>query len=238
MVFYSNNFIFNKISSEDLDIHLVSEDTDILCEYGIPFNIEDDENEITLSFCYSKDDIPLKWDFDLVTRFLEWMITDDYCEFISEDNLEIIYFLKGIAYQKRLTPSMEGIIDITFKVLSPYGYKHYTKEISQNENNFTLYNHSNSDNNYKPVIKLSNISTDSISLTNETTKKTSFFINNLTNSDIIYIDNLMGTITDEQGNNRLMDSNRSWIELCKGYNSILVDGICDIKIEAYYPIMV
>ena len=48
MVFYSNNFIFNKISSEDLDIHLVSEDTDILCEYGIPFNIEDDENEITL----------------------------------------------------------------------------------------------------------------------------------------------------------------------------------------------
>ena len=44
--------------------------------------------------------------------------------------------------------------------------------------------------------------------------------------------------TDIDGNNLIMSSNRKWIELVKGYNSILVEGNCDIIFKAYYPIMV
>lgn len=238
MIFYSNNFTFNKIYSEEVNIHLISEDTDILNGYGIPFNITDETSEVTLSFCYSDGNTPLEWDYDTVVSFLEWMITDDYCEFVSEDNEDIIYFLKGIGYQKRFTNAMTGIIDVTFEVLSPYGYRHYIKEVPSKEKTFKLYNHSNSNNNYKPVIKLSNISTNNITLTNVTTGKTPFHIENLSKSDTIYIDNLMGTITDANGNSKLTNSNRSWIELSKGSNTIVVDGSCDIKVEAYYPIMV
>ena len=238
MVFYSNNFTFNNIDSGSMNIHLVSEDTGILNEYGIPFNIEEGTNEVTLSFCYANEDTPLEWDYDTISNFLEWVITDDFCEFISEDNEDIIYFLKGISYIKRFTSNMTGIIDVTFKVLSPYGYKHYIREISRNEKNFEIYNYSNADNIYKPVITLSNISSSSITIENKTTNKEPFYINNLANSDTIYIDNMFGTITDRNGNNKLMNSNRSWIELSKGLNSFSVEGSCNIRIEAYYPMMV
>ncbi len=238
MVFYSNNFTFNNVYSEGMNIHLVSEGSDILNEYGIAFNIEDDTNEVTLSFCYANGDTPLEWSYDVTVDFLGWMITDDFCEFISEDNEDIIYFLKGIGYNKRFTNNMTGIIDVTFKVLSPYGYKHYIREISKNEKSFEIYNYSNIDNAYKPVITLSNISSNNITLANTTTGKEFFYIDNLNSSDIIYIDNMMGIITDSNGNSRLTDSNRSWIEVCKGSNIFSINGSCDIKIEAYYPMMV
>ena len=238
MIFNSNNFTFNNVYSEEVNIHLVSEDTDILNEYGIPFNIEDETSEVTLSFCYAKGNTPLECTYDTIVDVLGWIITDDYCEFISEDNEDIIYFLKGVSYKKRFTNNMTGIIDVTFKVLSPYGYRYYIKEVSSNEKTFNLYNYSNSNNNYKPVIKLSNITTNYITLANTTTGKTPFHIENLTKSDTIYIDNLMGTITDAKGNNKLTNSNRSWIELRKGSNNITVSGTCNIKVEAYYPVMV
>ena len=238
MAFYSDNFIFKNIYSKDVNIHLVSEDTNVLSKCGIPFNINEESNEITLSFCYSNETTPLEWTPDVISDFLEWMITDDYEEFVSEDNADVIYFLRGIGYQKRFTSSMTGIIDITFKALSPYAYKYYEKVIPQKEKIFEIYNHSNTDNNYKPVIILTNIDSDYITLTNNTTNKTPFYVENSTNSNSIYIDNLMGTITDDNSNNKLMDSNRSWIELSKGTNIISVDGICDITVRAYYPIMV
>lgn len=238
MIFYSNNFTFNNVYSKGTNIHLVSEDTGILNDYGIPFNINEDTSEVTLSFCYADGDSPLEWTYDTIVKFLGWVITDDYCEFISDDNKDIIYFLKGVSYQKRFTNSMAGIIDVTFKTLSPYGYKHSIREISKSEETFEIYNYSNIDNAYKPVITLSDISSTSVTLTNNTTKKQAFNIKNLTNSDIIYIDNMMGTVTDAQNNNRLTNCNRAWIELCKGSNMFSVNGTCKITIEAYYPMMV
>jgi len=236
MIFSSNNFTFNNVYSKDMNIQLVSEDSGILNEHGIPFNIENEENEITLSFCYADDNTPLKWDYNTTMDFLGWIITDDYCEFISEDNEDVVYFLKGVGYSKRFTNDMTGIIDVTFKMLSPYGYKHYIRQASKNEKTFDVYNYSNVDNAYKPVITLSEISSSSITLTNTTTNIT-FSIDNLTKSDKIYIDNMMGTITDSNNKNRLNDSNRNWIELKKGLNKISVGGTCKVKIESYYPVM-
>lgn len=238
MIFYSNNFTFNNIYSEGTNIHIVSEDTGILNDYGIPFNINESTNSVTLSFCYADNDNPLEWTYDTIVEFLGWVITDDYCEFISEDNEDIIYFLKGVSYQKRFTNNMRGVIDVTFEMLSPYGYKHSIREILSGEKTFEVYNYSNIDNAYKPVITLSNISSTSVTITNDTTKKQSFNIKNLTNSDIIYIDNMMGTVVDAQNNNKLTDCNRSWVELCKGSNTFSLEGKCQVTIEAYYPMMV
>ena len=238
MVFNSNNFAFNNIYSKDMNIHLVSESTDILNDYGIPFNIEEDNLDVTLSFCYANEDNPLVWDYDTVVDFLGWMITDDFCEFISEDNEDIIYFLKGVGYQKRFTNNMTGIIDVTFKVLSPYGFKHYIREISSGEKVFDIYNYSNIDNAYKPVITLSRISSKNITLTNTTTNKEPLSITEANSLGTVYIDNLTGTITDRNRSSKLTNSNRSWIELRKGLNKFSVDGACNIVVEAYYPIMV
>lgn len=238
MVFSSGEFTFDNIYSKNMDIYLVSDDSGILNDYGIPFSVDSNNEEITLSFCLARNNKPLIWDYDTTTEFLEWVITDDFCEFISDDNEDIIYFLKGIGYNKRFTNNMTGIIDVTFKILSPFGYKHYVREVYSNEKKFDVYNYSNFDNAYKPVITLSKISSSSITLKNITTNKEGFTISNLTSSDIITIDNKMGTIVDSKNINKLSNSNRSWIELIKGLNTFSVTGNCNIKIEAYYPVMV
>ena len=56
MIFNSSNFFFNGIYSKDINIHLVSEGSGVLNDYGIPFNIESENEEIVLSFCYANED--------------------------------------------------------------------------------------------------------------------------------------------------------------------------------------
>lgn len=238
MIFSSGEFTFDNIYSKNMDICLVSDDSGILNDYGIPFNVDSANEEITLSFCLARNNKPLKWDYDSIVEFLEWVITDDYCEFISDDDESIVYFLKGIGYNKRFTNEMTGIIDVTFKILSPFGYRHYIRQVYSNEKNFDVYNYSNFDNAYKPMVTLSNISSSDIILKNKTTDKEAFTISNLTTSDVITIDNKMGIIVDSKNVNKLSNSNRSWIELVKGLNTFSVTGNCNILIEAYYPMMV
>ena len=236
-MFYSGNFYFDKKYSEEYGIYQVTEEDSVLNEYGISHNNTED-NEITLSFFYANSFEEAQiWEEEVLETVLEWLITDEYKEFISEDNKNIIYFLKGQGYVKRFTPDMRGIIDVTFKTLSQYGYKYYTKKVVNPTNEFNVLNSSNINKPYKPVIELKNISSENIQISNLTTNKSPFIINNLSNKDII-IDNTIGTITDIDGNNLIMNSNRKWIELVKGYNSILVEGNCDIIFKAYYPVMV
>ena len=236
-MFYSGNFYFDKKHSSEYGICQVTEEDNVLNEYGLSYNGEEN-NEITLSFCYTNNfEDAYVWENDIIEDVLEWLITDDYKEFISEDNEDIVYFLKGTSYVKRFTPDMKGIIDVTFKTLSQYGYRYYTKNVIKPNAKFDVLNSSNIDKPYKPIIELKNISSKNIQISNLTTNKSPFIINNLSNKDII-IDNTIGTITDVDGNNLIMSSNRKWIELVKGYNSILVEGNCDIIFKAYYPIMV
>ena len=236
-MFYSGNFYFDKKYSEEYGIYQVTEEDSVLNEYGISHNNTDD-NEITLSFCYANSFEEAQiWEEEVLETVLEWLITDEYKEFISEDNEDIAYFLKGQGYVKRFTPDMRGIIDVTFKTLSQYRYKYYTKKVVNPTTEFKVLNSSNINKPYKPVIELKNISSENIQISNLTTNKSPFIINNLSNKDII-IDNTIGTITDVDGNNLIMNSNRKWIELVKGYNSILVEGNCDIIFKAYYPVMV
>lgn len=238
-MFYSDNFTFNNVYSRDHNIYLVTQDTGILNEYGLYFNKNEDDTNITLSFCYADEHgNPLEWDCETLKTFLDWMITDEYHEFISEDNSEIIYFLQGVEYKKNFTNEFKGLIEITFKALSPFGYKYSKYETNLNEKTFDMYNYSNYDNSYKPVITLKNISSDNITITNHTTGKTPLEISNLYGETQVYIDNKMGTITGFNGNNLINHSNRSWIELAKGENYLSVEGSCTVLVEAYYPIMV
>ena len=79
MIFYSNNFTFNNVYSEGSNIHLVSEDSNILNEYGVPFDIDEDTSEITLSFCYAENNTPLEWTYDVIVDFLKQYVHYLYC---------------------------------------------------------------------------------------------------------------------------------------------------------------
>lgn len=234
-MFYSSDFYFADKYSSEFDIHLVSESSEILNEYGISYDASSEE--ITLSFCYADSyNKALSWDSEILENVLSWLITDNYEEFISEDNEEIVYFLKGESYVKRFTPDMKGIIDVTFKTLSTYGYKKYSKKIVNTGNKFIIFNSSNLNTLYKPIIELKDIASNTITIINTTIGKEPLILNNL--SKDIVIDNSMGTIADIDGNNLIMNSNRKWIELVKGNNSMIVEGDCTLIFKAYYPMMV
>lgn len=237
MIFYSDKFYYDGTYSEDCGIYLVSEKSEILSEYGVSYN-QEENNEIVLTFCYANSlNQPLPWDVEVLESFLEWVITDEYKEFISEDNEEIAYFFKGISYKKRFTFDMKGLVDVTFKVMSPCGYRKSVLTASNGETGFSIVNPSNISKPYKPIIELKNIMTPSITITNTTSNKNSFTIENLSDKDV-YIDNMMGTVTDSDGKNLIMNTNRSWIELEKGKNIINVEGDCTITFISYYPSMV
>lgn len=236
-MFYSENFYFDKKHSSEFEIFQVTEKNDVINEYGIPYSNED-IGEITLSFCYANElNEALVWESEKLESVLEWLITDDYKEFISEDNKNIVYFLKGKSYTKRFTHDMKGVIDVTFETLNTHGYKYYVENIKAPINAFVILNKSNINKPYKPIIELKNISSEVVEISNLTTNKSPFIINILSKKDIV-IDNTIGTIVDSEGNNLIMNSNRKWIELVKGENSISVEGDCDVVFKAYYPVMV
>ena len=237
MIFYSDKFYYNGLYSQDLGVLLVSESTDVLNEYGISY-MSGEESEIVLSFCYVDSvDQPLPWNNENLESILGWLMADEYLEFISEDNKDIVYFLKGIGYKKRFTPDMKGLIDVTFKALSGYGYRNYVKKIEKPVGEFVLLNNSNINKPCKPIIELSNISSETIQITNLTTQKAPFVINTQSSKSIV-IDNETGVITNDNNENLIMSSNRKWIELIKGDNTMLVEGDCDITFKVHCPIMV
>lgn len=237
MIFYSDKFYFDDVYSLDFNIYLVYESKELLNKYGISYNKED-ENEITLTFCYATENgCPLKWDEETLEDVLGWLITDNYKEFISEDDEDIVFFLKGESYEKRFTHDKKGLIDVTFKILSPCGYRKQTAKILSNGNPVNIYNPSNIKENYKPVIELSNVSSSTVVISNTSLDKEPFEINNLSGKNI-FIDNMLGTIVDEDGKNLIMDSNRKWIELKKGDNYITVEGDSEVTFKSYYPVMV
>lgn len=236
-MFYSDKFYFDDVYSLDFNIYLVYESKEVLNKYGISYNSKD-ENELVLSFCYATEDgTPLSWDDEVLESALGWFITDTYREFISEDDEEIVFFLKGESYEKRFTHQKKGLIDVTFKVLSPHGYRKQVVKIKPEDGYVNIYNPSNVKKNYKPVIELSNIQGDSVVISNKLIDKEPFEVNNLSGKDI-FIDCMIGTITDEDGKNLIMNSNRKWVELQKGDNQILVEGDCQVTFKSYYPVMV
>ena len=238
MIFYSDRFYYNGMYSQDCNVCLVSEESEVLNEYGISYNESEDDNEITLSFCYVDHvDQPMVWESEVLENVLEWLITDDYKEFISEDDDTIVYFLRGVKYVKRFTHDRRGLIDVTFKILSPHGYRKSIQTIPSGSGSFNIVNPSNVSKAYKPIMEIKNISDKEITITNTTTNKSSFVINDVAGKDV-FIDNMIGTVVDSDGNNLILNTNRKWIELEKGNNLIKIVGDCEITFKSLFPIMV
>ena len=53
----------------------------------------------------------------------DWLITDNFVPFISDDNRGIIYYFKVINLSKVLTFDKQGCLRVTFKSYSKYCYR-------------------------------------------------------------------------------------------------------------------
>lgn len=233
-MFYSANFIYDNKHSDEHNVHLVSENGDILNEYGINFT---EDKEITLTFCYAnKYGEALQWNSEMLSFVHEWFICDDFKPFTSKDNEGVVYLLKGKSLTKRFNPSFKGLIDVTFERYSKYAYISNSIQ-AKAPTTIRLSNPSNLNKAYKPVLSISQNKSNVISLKNNSNNLEPLVLDNLGAIGEIIVDNEIGVVTDSKGANLMKHCNRKWLELERGTNEIVVSGDCVITIESLYPIM-
>ena len=257
-MFISDKFIFNGIHSDDMGVALVTFDSNVFNEYGLNFNSEvslnrggrdmshfvlGDENieEVKINIALiDKDDNPIPWDNETIMHITNWLITDSFVEFVSEDNVELSYFFKTVKIVKNFNYNKEGYLEITFQPFSNYAYMKYNKKITvYNSNSFRINNPSASNEVYKPIIKIKTFedTPDTIIIENETNGCEPFIIQNLNPNEVITVDSLLGTVYNDKNENLLMNCNRKWLNLNRGENKINILGNAEIDIKCQFPVV-
>lgn len=250
-MFVNPNFTFNGIYSQDMNVSIATFDTnmfnDIGVEYTSDISIENDLVEYspyyTESFSESSD-IELNLviydsttmeaiDIDLVDmeQIMDWLITDDFAPFITDDNPDVIYYFKVVKLMKVLTFNGTGYLRVTFKPYSKYAYKRQEYEVTvSGSSTLTIYNPSRQI--YKPIIEITNLGG-----TSTVNRINNMEVVGLTTNEVIKIDNLTKLVIDKNGTNRFSLCNRKWIELKpRKNNTITLSGSCRIKIICEYPL--
>jgi phage-related protein len=251
-IFISPNFILNGISSKDMKVVIGTTDRGILNDIGIEYvrdvkeeNISIDYNpyyveefgtpkdiELSLFFYDEKKSRQLSLEEVDIEGIYNWLITDDFFPFISEDNPDLIYYFKTTQIQKVLTVKKEGFLRVTLKPFSNYAYKKVEIEEEVNgEARITINNPSNID--YYPMIKITNTGDeDTINSIN------GLIVTNVQYGERLVIDNLTKIVQNEDGKNRFNTCNRNWLKLNKKSDTTLVmNGKMKITIICEFPIL-
>lgn len=257
MVFYSGNFTFNNVHSRDMNISLVSFDSEVLNDYGISYNeniVAENINDKHFYYNSSKEISPvvlnlalvdenenaLVWDFETRKNVMDWLITDTFCEFISEDNPELIYYFKCIGINKKFSSDMKGILEVTMQPQDEYAYSpimNYIYEVN-GEENINIYCLENATDKNFPIIQIIQHGQEDIEIINNSTYKEGLIIKNLDLNENMYIDNELKQIESSLKINRLSDINRKWFYLKRGLNNITIKGNCSIKFITQYRMVV
>ena len=243
-MFKNKNFIWRGEQSKDKFLSILTTNNDVLNDLGIPYdkNLEKEENldlytetdnepqDIVLQMFLENDGFPLVWTYENFKEIKKWLITDDFCEFISYDNLDFSYYFKCIKIQQKFTyGESRGCIEVTFKPLTQYAYKRLIieKEVKGKE----IINITNDgDLDYKPFIVI-----ESKCKGNTKVEINDLIIYNLLEDETIKIDNQMCLIESDKRYYPIKDCNRKWINLKRGDNQIIVKGECNIVIYCMFP---
>ena len=111
-MFLSPYFSFKGIDCRNYFIMITTTDKDDIVEVGVPY-----KTNLTMenSFHYTEEDetpdpielnltlvdenrVPLKWTNEYFQNIKDWLISDDFEEFVSYDNPEYVYYFKCIMH--------------------------------------------------------------------------------------------------------------------------------------------
>ena len=249
-IFLSENFTFNGRYSKDLGVSIITFDSNVFNEIGTEYKediaIEQNTVEYNPYYVQTPSEIknvelnlliydpstmsPIKIEESDLEEIYNWLITDNFVSFISDDDPETIYYFKVISIVKNFTFNREGYLTVTFKPYSKYCYRRkvYKRTVS-NVSTFDINNPFRQD--YYPMITIVNKG-------DETTinKINDMEIVGLANGEKIIIDNLLKLIQNSNGENKFNNCNRKWIKLQGGtFTSITVEGKMDIEFVCEFP---
>lgn len=249
MIFLSDKFIFNGIESSVMNIRLVdTEEKNILMNYGavytdnlaientfggIPLYSKEYEKpeEITLQFCLV-DELgePIEWTSEKQQKIVDWLVRDEFCEFISYDSPNLIYYLKATKVKREFNYQKKGMLNITYQ---PYYHSPIQKNVSilKGSGNLNIFNQEKRREFIYPVIEISN-ATGVISIKNNSIKDSqSFEIKDLEQDDKVRIDCSMYVIEGNNKKDYFSMLNREWLKIKKGENTLSITGNGTVKIK-------
>lgn len=251
-MFISEHFTFNGIYSKDMNVAIVTTDRDMFHNIGVEYvsdvEIEIDsidynpyftektsqpsDIELLLVFYDNSTMMPLNVDVIDMEEVYNWLLTDDFSPFISDDDEELIYYFKVVNIKKVLTFDKKGYLSVTFKPYSKYVYKRETYEIDvAGSTVLEVENPSRVD--FYPIIKVTN-NGDKTTIN----KINDMEIVGLANGETVIVDNLMKLVQSEEGLNKFNCCNRCWIKLNKKeVNTLTLSGNCKIEIIAEFPLL-
>ncbi|WP_461195347.1 phage-like protein (plasmid) [Clostridioides difficile] len=259
IIFNSENFYFNGRYNRDNGVILVTMDSDILNNYGLSyseplkseanfnnnpyyFSDESEVETVTVMICLvDKYNNPEVWNDYILEDICRWLTTSEFKEFISEDNIENVYYFKMKKITKKFNHLGYGVLVIEFQPYTNYAYRSFQKVITvKNTREIKLNNVSNVDEEYAPVIDIESLKEGDITIRNSTisdNEEDNLVISGLRLNEKITIDNLYYTVLNSTGENRFNIVNRKWIRLRRGVNILKFTGNCKVSIKCKYPII-
>ena len=259
-MFISEKFYFNNVHNSNMGVILIKTDTDTISDYGVSYNIEiekestsnkfnhysvsdADSEDMVLNMCLINNRYePQIWTKEDVEIVYSHLITDDFVPFISEDDLDMVYYIKVKKIVKKFNHMRQGYLEVTFQMYSNYAYKKDVKHITvDNKKTIKIRNSSNAiEPFYYPVIEVTNLGTSNSTITIKNTSlpnSAPLILKGLKNNECVTIDNLLCTVMNEDGENRFSTCNRVWLKLKRMENTIEISGSCKVKIKCEFPVM-
>ena len=252
-MFIQPNFTFNKIYSRDIGVSIVTFDSGIFNDVGVEYStdVSIEHNLIDYNPYYTENfsetsEIELNLlvynpvtmkAIDISNANLEelydWLITDDFSSFVSDDNVDLTYYFKVIKIQKVLSFNREGYLRVTFKPFSKYAYKRRVyNAIVNGEEEIDIFNLSRQL--YHPMIEITNKGDNStVNMIND------MKIIDINRNETVVIDNLTKLVQSKDGVNKFSHcQDRKWLELePRKNNKIILKGNMEIKIICEFPIL-
>jgi hypothetical protein len=260
-LFVGTKFKFNNQSSEEFGVSLVRIDSGMLNRpLGLkrtinkekirykdtPFYFGSDKEtyqiDITIAKINYGDTVWTQEDRLSISR---WLFTSDnqFHEFESEDNPEILYFLQFIDAEYNHNYNDEGYLVLKAEMKFPYPltrptYINYDLSDNTTTTIIEIENRSNVVEYYYPLIEIE-LKGDSTSfkIKNLSANGEETIFNNLTQNEILNVDNENQQIISSTGNERVSNFNFIFTRLNYGLNRLEITGKCNLTFKCSFPVM-
>ena len=258
--YFSYNGIYSKDILENQDLIIARSDTGLIEQrMGVSRQIRKEKiKDRVMPYSYGVDEevitFPIQiiknkpWTYDERGKICEWLQTKTYEEFISDDDINIVYKCKTVGEPIfRNTSRDEGFAEFVFECDAPHAWSKADNQYFNLPNNTTsttiqIYNNSNFYHDYKPEIEVELLGTDTgFKLVNLSDNNREFEFTNLAEGETVYIDNDKENIISDLSSDTYRLGNltdKRFFRLKKGINQVEVYGKVNIHIRSQFPLMV
>lgn len=183
-----------------------------------------------------------QWTNEMYSNVCEWLIKDEFKEFISEDNPSKVYYAIATGHTEWNGVFKLGHIEFEFETNSntAWSLPEYSKFKINGTKVIEVENISNVGNKrHSPIIEIKKLgNAGDISIKNLSNGAIETKLTGLNDGETFTMDNKYRLfIADTPTNYYGLHFNKQWLELVGGVNKLEVSGDCELTFKCQYPII-